>query len=169
MASVQISGVIHQRQLTARACWYTCLQMGVRFHESVRQASLSGLSSPENFPHMQSRFAAGSNPSWAEWRAWAQECGFTPLNMSPNVTGVCQVLSRYGPIIYSGTWGATFDGHVVVLTGVNTDSGNLSIDDPLEASAPVTRQIVTYMSRLAQTLWENPLFVYGGAAPPIGY
>src|SRR5262245_7228139 len=122
MPSTQINGVTHRRQLTARACWYTCLQMVVDYYEAVSQSCSADLSSPENFPHMQSRFAAGSNPSWAEWRAWAQQCGFTPLNLTPNEDGVYEFLSTYGPIIYSGTWGNSFNGHVVVITGINTDS-----------------------------------------------
>jgi hypothetical protein len=160
MPTVQINGVIHQRQLSPRACWYTCLQMVVRYYENQAQASLAHLRSPDTFPDMQKRFADGSNPSWAEWRAWAERCGFTPLNLSPNADGIYQFLSVYGPIIYSGTWGNTFDGHVVVLTGINSDSGTLYVDDPLEVSAPVTKDINTYFARLTQTLWENPLFVY---------
>src|SRR5262245_23369146 len=122
MPNTQIQGVIHQRQLNPRACWFTCLQMVVRYYENAYQQSFSDLRSPETFPHMQKRFAAGSNPSWAEWRRWAQECGFKPLDLSPTVTGLYDFLDTYGPIIYSGTWGQSFDGHVVVVTGIDTDS-----------------------------------------------
>ena len=160
MPTIQINGVIHQRQLTARACWFTCLQMVVRYYQEQTQSCLADLRPPETFPHMQQRFTAGSNPSWAEWREWAQECGFTPLNLTPTATGIYQFLSIHGPIIYSGTWGYTFDGHVVIITGINSDTGTLYVDDPLEVSAPVTKDINTYFAQLAQTLWENPLFVY---------
>jgi hypothetical protein len=160
MPTAQITGVIHQRQLNARACWYTGLQMAVRYYENQGQASLANLSSPDTFPEMQKRFAAGSNPSWAEWRSWTERCGFTPLNLSANADGIYQFLSTYGPIIYSGTWGNTFDGHVVILTGINSDTGVLYVDDPLEVAAPVTKDIDTYFAQLTQTLWENPLFVY---------
>lgn len=160
MPTVQINGVIHQRQLNPRACWYTCLQMGVRYYENVNQQCLADLQAPENFPHMQSRYAANSNPSWVEWRAWAEQCGFTPLNLTPTAQGIYEFLKTYGPIIYSGTWGNTFDGHVVVLTGINTDADTLYVDDPLEHTAPVTKNMTTYFSQLTQSLWENPLFVY---------
>lgn len=160
MPSVQINGVIHQRQLTARACWYTCLQMAVRYYENLQQFSSAALQSPENFPHMQQRFASGGNPSWAEWREWAEQCGFTPLNLTPNQMGIYEFLSQYGPIIYSGTWGNSFDGHVVIITGINTDTNTVYIDDPLEQSAPVSKNANTYFAQLTQTLWENPLFVY---------
>lgn len=83
-----------------------------------------------------------------------------PLNLTPNEDGVYDFLSTYGPIVYSGTWGNTFDGHVVILTGIDTDTDTLYVDDPLEPSAPVTKNINTYFAQLAQTLWENPLFVY---------
>jgi hypothetical protein len=162
MAKIQISGVTHQRQLTPVACWYTSLQMAVRYFENRRQASISGLSGPENFPEMQKRFTDKSNPSWAEWREWAQQCGFTALNLTPNQDGIYQYLTTYGPIIYSGTWGYTFDGHVVILTGIDTDTNTVYVDDPLEASAPVSKDVNTYFGQLAQTLWENPLFVYAG-------
>ncbi|MEP6947459.1 MAG: papain-like cysteine protease family protein [Acidobacteriota bacterium] len=160
MPSIQIHGVQHQRQLTKRACWYTGLQMVVRYVESTSFSCNSDLTSPEYFPKMQSRFEAKSNPSWAEWRAWAKQCGFKPLDLTPNAMGVYQFLSQYGPIIYSGTWGNSFDGHVVVLTGINTDTGVLTIDDPWEANSPQIKDIDTYFSELMQTLWENPLFVY---------
>ncbi|NNE65030.1 MAG: hypothetical protein HKN33_00570 [Pyrinomonadaceae bacterium] len=160
MPTIQINGVVHQRQLNRRACWYTCLQMAVRYFESQAQASVSGLSGPEHFSNMQARFAAGSNPSWAEWREWAQQCGFTALNLTPTPIGIHSFLSQHGPIIYSGTWGYSFDGHVVIVTGINTDTDTLYVDDPLEAGAPVTKNMTTYFGNLRQTLWENPLFVY---------
>lgn len=160
MPSIQINGVIHQRQLTARACWYTCLQMAVRYYENAMQACSADLKSPENFPHMEQRFSSGGNPSWAEWRQWAEQCGFTPLNLTPNQDGIYQFLSQYGPIVYSGTWGNTFDGHVVIITGINTDTNTVYIDDPLEQNAPVSKNTNTYFAQLTQTLWENPLFVY---------
>jgi len=134
--------------------------MVVDYYEAANQSCSADLSSPENFPHMQSRFATGSNPSWAEWRAWAEQCGFTPLNLTPNEDGVYEFLSTYGPIIYSGTWGNSFDGHVVVITGINTDSDTIYIDDPLDQSAPTAKNINTYFAQLTQTLWETPLFVY---------
>jgi Papain-like cysteine protease AvrRpt2 len=160
MPSVQINGVVHQRQLNPRACWYTCLQMVVKYVENGSQSSHADLKSPEYFPNMQKRYTDGSNPSWAEWREWAKQCGFKPLDLTPNQDGIYQFLSRYGPIIYSGTWGNSFDGHVVVLTGIDTDSGMLSVDDPLEVNAPVQRNMNTFFGQLTQTLWENPLFVY---------
>lgn len=162
MASVQINGVIHQTQLNRRACWYTCLQMEVRYHENVRRQCLANLRGPETFTEMQQRFDNKSNPSWAEWREWAQKCGFSPLDLCPTIQGVYNFISRYGPIVYSGTWGNTFDGHVVLITGANTDNGSLYVDDPLESSAPVTKDMNTYFAQLTQTLWENPLFVYKG-------
>lgn len=159
MAQIYIPGVVHQRQLNRRACWYTCLQMVVRYYEHSTQQSHADLSGPENFPHMQARFQAGSNPSWAEWRAWAQQCGFEPLDCCPNEDGAYDILSRRGPIVYSGTWGNSFDGHVVVFTGIDTGGPTLYIDDPLEQNAPVSRNFGTYMAALNQTLYENPLFV----------
>lgn len=162
MARAFVNGVRHQRQLNPRACWFTCMQMMVRYHEQRRQQSLAGLRSPEHVPKMQQRFAAGSNPSWAEWRQWAIECGFRPLNLSPNEYGVLQALGRYGPVMYSGTWGNSFDGHVVVLTGIDTDGPTVHVDDPLEAAAPVLKDMNAYFARLTQSLWENPLFVFSG-------
>jgi hypothetical protein len=160
MPAIYLVGVEHQIQLNKRACWFTCLQMAVKYYENKNQSSTSSLSSPEYFPYMQKRFAAGSNPAWAEWRQWAQDCGFTPLNMSANEHGIYQIISTSGPIIYSGTWGNTFDGHVVILIGVDTEKKILYVDDPLEPSAPVVKNIDQYFAELAQTLWENPLFIY---------
>lgn len=159
MAATLITGVVHQRQLTPVACWYTSMQMMVAYFRESRQQCISGLTSPDEVDKMQKRFAAGSNPSWAEWRQWAIELGFKPLDMTPTPMGVLTALDTYGPIMYSGTWGYTFDGHVVVLTGINTDGPTLFVDDPLEASAPVTKDMNDYFSQLIQSLYENPLFV----------
>jgi hypothetical protein len=134
--------------------------MVVRYYENAYQQSFSDLRSPDTFAHMQQRFSAGSNPSWAEWRKWAKQCGFQPLDLSPTAAGIYSFLDTYGPVIYTGTWGQSFDGHVVVVTGIDTDSHMLAIDDPLQQSAPVSRNMDSYFSQLTQTLWENPLFVY---------
>jgi len=160
MARYQVHGFNHQRQVNPRACWFTCMQMMVRYFEDQAHASLADLSGPEYVPTMKDRFDRGSNPSWAEWRQWAQQLGFTALNMTPNENGILTTLQKYGPIMYSGTWGATFDGHVVIITGVDTTGPTVSIDDPLELRAPVSKEMYTYMSTLTQSLWENPLFVY---------
>jgi hypothetical protein len=159
MPSIFLPGVTHQRQLNPRACWFTGLQMAVRYYENKAGSSLMDLRSPETFPDMLSRFNAGNNPSWAEWRAWAQRCGFVPLDQTPTALGVYAALSRRGPIIYSGTWGNTFDGHVVIFLGINTDTDTLQIDDPLDVSAPSAKTFTTYMGQLTQTLTDNPLFV----------
>lgn len=160
MPVIQITGVVHQRQMNPRACWYTCLQMAVLYHQNRLRSCPANLRSPDTFPDMRSRFSAGSNPSWAEWRQWAQRCGFSAIDMSPTALGIYDLLSTRGPIVYSGTWGNSFNGHVVVLTGINTDSDNLSVDDPLETAAPVSKVLNTYFGQLTQSLWENPLFVY---------
>ena len=159
MPSILLSGVTHQRQINPRACWFTGLQMEVRYFENKARRSLTNLRSPDTFPDMLSRFNAGSNPSWAEWRAWAQRCGFVPLDLTPTALGIHDTLGQRGPIIYSGTWGNTFDGHVVIIVGINTDTDTLYIDDPLDVSAPATKTFNTYMGQLTQTLTDNPLFV----------
>jgi hypothetical protein len=159
MPSLLLSGVTHQRQLNARACWFTCLQMEVRYFENKAASSLADLRSPDTFPDMVSRFNVGSNPSWAEWRAWAQLCGFVPLDLTTTASGIYQFLGWRGPIIYSGTWGNTFDGHVVIIVGIDTDTDTLYIDDPLDGSAPTPKSFNTYMGQLTQTLTDNPLFV----------
>lgn len=134
--------------------------MVVRYYETGSSECLLDLTGPEHFPHMRARYDAGSNPSWAEWRQWAGECGFTPLDITPNAQGVYDFLSAHGPIIYAGTWGMGFQGHAVVITGVNTDTDTLFIDDPGEASAPTSKNLTTYFGRLRQTMTDNPLFVY---------
>jgi hypothetical protein len=48
---------------------------------------------------------------------------------------------------------------VVIIVGINTDTGTLHIDDPLDFTAPTTRLLNTYLGRLTQTLTDNPLFV----------
>jgi hypothetical protein len=160
MTTYSVTGVTHQVQLNPRACWYTCMQMMVYYFQNQQQQSLGDLSPPEYAPEMKDRFDAGKNPSWAEWRNWATRLGFTALNFTPNESGVLLTLRQYGPIMYSGTWGYTFDGHVVVITGIDTSGPTVFVDDPLETSAPAARPMNDFFGKLTQSLWENPLFVY---------
>jgi hypothetical protein len=160
MTTFTVSGVTHQVQSNPRACWFTCMQMMVNFFQNQQQQSLSNLTPPEYAPEMKARFDAGLNPSWAEWRTWAIRLGFTALNWTPNDSGVLVTLRQYGPIMYSGTWGASFDGHVVVLTGIDTIGPTVFVDDPLEVLAPVAKPMNVFFGKLTQSLWENPLFVY---------
>jgi hypothetical protein len=117
---------------------------------------------PETVTKMKSRFDAGSNPSWAEWRQWAEELGFHAINMSPTEDGILNILQAHGPIVYSGTWGNTFDGHVVVITGIDTSGPTIDVYDPLQENAPLALDMNATFARLTQSLWENPLFVYRG-------
>jgi hypothetical protein len=160
MATFSVLGVTHQQQLNPRACWYTCMQMMVNYVQNQQQQCPSDLTSPEFDTEMKARFDAGKNPSWDEWRDWATRLGFTALNLTPNDNGLLSTLQQYGPIMYSGTWGLTYDGHVIIITGIDTDAWTVFVDDPLEGSAPVAHQSADYFSRLTQSLWDNPLFVY---------
>ncbi len=159
MPSIRISGVTHQHQLNPRACWYTGLQMEVRYFENRAGGSLADLRGPETFPDMQTRFTGGGNPSWAEWPLWAARCGFKSIEMTPTAAGVYSTLSQRGPIVYSGTWGNSFNGHVVIVVGIDTDAGTLFVDDPLTSVAPTAYPFDTYLGQLTQTLTDNPLFV----------
>jgi hypothetical protein len=49
---------------------------------------------------------------------------------------------------------------VVIIVGVNSDTDALFIDDPLTTAAPTPTTCTAYLGRLAQTLTDNPLFVY---------
>ncbi len=160
MTTFNVAGVAHQQQLNARACWYTCMQMMVNYVQSQQQQCPSDLTSPDLDPEMKARFDAGQNPSWDEWRDWATRLGFTALDQTPNNDGVLSTLQQYGAIMYSGTWGQTYDGHVVIITGIDTDAATVFIDDPLESSAPVSHQTDDFFGHLTQSLWDNPLFVY---------
>src|SRR4051812_2684668 len=122
MASIHLTGVTHQQQSNGKACWYTCMQMMVRYHRARAQKTLSRLRSPEEVDKMQQRFAAGGHPSWADWRAWAIELGFSALDFTPTAKNIHELLGKHGPIMYSGTWGQTFDGHVVVIVGIDTEN-----------------------------------------------
>ena len=132
----------------------------VNYVQNQQQQCPSDLTSPEFDTEMKARFDAGQNPSWAEWRAWATRLGFTALNLTPNDSGVLATLQQYGAIMDSGTWGQTQGGHVVVITGIDTDAGTVFVDDPLEGSAPVSRQSDDFFGHLTQSIWDNPLFVY---------
>jgi hypothetical protein len=169
MPAIQIQGVVHQVQLNPSACWYTCMQMMARYYRS-QNPGVSSVGSPEDDPEMQQRFDAGGNPNWPEWNAWATRLGFKPINISPTDVGFYQLLHNYGPVMYSGTWEDSFDGHIVLITGVNTDgdppdiegTAALWVDDPLDNRPPFPRSqpYDGYVQTLQQRLSDQPLFVY---------
>ena len=102
MPTAQIIGVIHQRQLNPRACWYTCLQMAVTYYENQGAGQSCHFAFARHFSeYAKTIFADGSNPSWAEWRSWTEQCGFTPLNLSANADGIYQFLSTYGLVPFT--------------------------------------------------------------------
>ena len=84
------------------------------------------------------------------------------MNLTPNQNRIFRYLSQYGPIVYSGTWGYAFDGHAVILTGLDTVSGTIYVDDTLELLTRVSKFVNTYFGQMAQMLRKDPEFAYAG-------
>lgn len=112
------------------ACWYTSLQMVVRYYR--RRGMGARLRDPSEDPETQQLYAndvgigGGPNPSTERERI-ANRLGFAALYMSLTKEGMWKMLEK-GPVIYAGRWPGLSSGHWVVIVGISEDT--LAINDP---------------------------------------
>ncbi len=137
------------------ACWYTSLQMVVRYNRGRGQGGR--LIDPSEDPETQQLYlsnagvGAGANPA-VERERIANKLGFAALYMSLNNYGIWQLLSK-GPVIYAGRWPGMSSGHWVVIVGISQDT--LAINDP--GSGLVTWNFNEFMGRYLLQTAQRPL------------
>jgi ABC-type bacteriocin/lantibiotic exporter with double-glycine peptidase domain len=114
------------------ACWYTSLQMVVRYYRQRGQGF--GLTDPSEDPETQRIYLAnqgiGGGPKLGgmeERERIARKLGFTVGFVSLNEEGMWQLLNK-GPVIYAGRWPGQLSGHWVVIIGISADT--LAINNP---------------------------------------
>ena len=137
------------------ACWYTSLQMTVRYYR--QQGYRPGLTDPSENETTKAIYDAnqgiGSGDATERERI-ARLLGFDVLYASLNPEGMWNLLQD-GPVIYAGAWPGVTYGHWVVITGISEDS--LSINNPAQG-----RQTFDYNSFMGQFLLqtaERPLVI----------
>ncbi|HQR07601.1 MAG TPA: papain-like cysteine protease family protein [Gemmatales bacterium] len=111
------------------SCWYTSLQMVVKYY---RNQGKGGLKDPSEVKETQDLYVnnvgigGGFDPATERERI-AKKLGFTSLYMSLTNEGMWQLIKK-GPVIYAGQWPGLSSGHWVVIVGVS--SGKLAINNP---------------------------------------
>ncbi len=159
MAVYKVTPFVHIQQPTSETCWFTCLRMVIGYHLMMGNRRRGRLQMPEAVPGLLSDALANQPQPWSRYVLDARACGLTPLYLSPDADALLDILQQYGPVVYNGAWTPGRGGHVVVVTGINTTTGLLSVSNPLRS----TPQSNVPMNALWQRLRPNeelPLVVY---------
>lgn len=137
------------------ACWYTSLQMVVRYYRSRGKGK--GLIDPSEDPETSKLFAdnAGIGDTATkkdERERIARKLGFTVAYVSLIAEGMWELLKR-GPVLYAGRWPNMAAGHWVVIVGISEKT--LAINNP--ASGLQTWDYNFFMGQYLQQTKERPL------------
>jgi hypothetical protein len=136
------------RQPVSSSCWYTSLQMVVKYW---RDKGLGGgLVDPSEDPETVALYAANTGISDRE--RIARKLGFTVLYASLTNEGMWDLLKK-GPVIYAGAWPGQLSGHWVVIVGISDDK--LTINNPL--SGMQTWDYDFFMSQYLIQTAQRPL------------
>ncbi len=110
------------------ACWYTSLQMVVKYYRGRSKGSK--LIDPSEDTETQHIYEAnqgigGGGPD--ERERIARKLGFTVGYVSLTNEGMWELLGS-GPVIYAGKWPGKLSGHWIVIVGVSDKT--LAINNP---------------------------------------
>jgi ABC-type bacteriocin/lantibiotic exporter with double-glycine peptidase domain len=114
------------------ACWYTSMQMVVRYYRKVSRGL--GLTDPSEDPETRRVYEANQGigggvviGGQGERERIARKLGFTVGFVSMTNEGMWGLLNR-GPVIYAGRWPGQLSGHWVVIVGIS--GATLAINNP---------------------------------------
>lgn len=130
------------------SCWYTSLQMVVKYWRDRGQGG--GLIDPSEDPETQKLYT--DNKGIVDRERIARKLGFTVLYASLTNEGMWDLLHD-GPVIYAGAWPGQLSGHWVVIVGISDDQ--LAINNP--ASGMQTWNYNYFMSQYLIQTAERPL------------
>jgi hypothetical protein len=140
------------RQPQTWACWYTSLQMVVKYQRDHGRGA--GLIDPSENAWTKSIYDAnlgiGSTP--AERQKVADVLGFRTLFASVSAEGIWEIMTDV-PIVYAGRWAGRSFGHWVVMVGISQTT--LAINNP--ASGMETVDYNYFVGQLLQQTEERPL------------
>jgi hypothetical protein len=103
------------------ACWYTSLQMVVKYYRNngTHPGPIDPSEDPETQQIYQQNQGIGGGPNPATAREWiAKELLFAVLYQSLTAEGRWQLL-KSGSVIYAGRWPGLSAGHWVVIVGIS--------------------------------------------------
>lgn len=130
------------------SCWYTSLQMVVKYW---RDRGLGhGLVDPSEDAETVALYNANTGITQRE--RIARKLGFTVLYASLSDEGMWDLLQE-GPVIYAGAWPGMLSGHWVVIVGISDQT--LAINNP--ASGMQTWDYNFFMSKYLIQTAERPL------------
>ena len=138
--------VMHQPK--SNSCWYTSLQMVVKYYRDRGRGA--GLVDPSEDTETAQMYA--DNKSITDRERIARKLGFTVLYASVTNEGMWDMLHD-GPVIYAGAWPGQLSGHWVVIVGISDDK--LAINDPLVGMK--TWEYDFFMSKVLVQTAERPL------------
>ncbi|MDA1179554.1 MAG: cysteine peptidase family C39 domain-containing protein [Planctomycetota bacterium] len=130
------------------SCWYTSLQMVVKYWRDRGMGT--GLVDPSEDPETQALYTA--NTGIQDREKIAKQLGFTVLYASLSNEGMWDLLRR-GPVIYAGAWPGRLSGHWVVIVGISDNT--LAINNP--AAGMQTWDFDFFMSKYLIQTAERPL------------
>ena len=141
------------------SCWYTSLQMVVRYYRNVGRGT--GLIDPSEDAETKALYdtnkGIGDTATKKDERERiARKLGFTVEYVSLVAEGMWQLL-KDGPVIYAGQWPGQSSGHWVVIVGISEDT--LAINNP--ATGLQTWKYDYFMGQYLLQTKERPL-VYAG-------
>jgi hypothetical protein len=136
------------RQPKDSSCWYTSLQMVVKYYRDKGQGA--GLIDPSEDPETVALYNANTGISDRE--RIALKLGFKVLYASLSNEGMWDMI-KSGPLIYAGAWPGQLSGHWVVIVGISDN--NLTINNPLAGMQ--TWDYDFFMSRYLLQTAERPL------------
>jgi hypothetical protein len=110
-------------QPKTRSCWYTSLQMVVRYYRN--RGRVAGLKDPSEDHETQQLYL--NNTGISDRERIVNKLGFATLHMSLTKEGMWEMLNK-GPVIYAGHWPGLESGHWVVLVGISENT--LAINNP---------------------------------------
>jgi hypothetical protein len=130
------------------SCWYTSLQMVVKYWRDRGEGA--GLIDPSEDPETQKLYT--DNKGIVDRERIARKLGFTVLYASLTNEGMWDLLHD-GPVIYAGAWPGQLSGHWVVIVGISDNQ--LAINNP--ASGMQTWNYDYFMSQYLIQTAERPL------------
>jgi hypothetical protein len=136
------------RQPQSWACWYTSLQMVVKYYRDKGQGA--GLIDPSEDSETVALYNA--NKGITDRERIARKLGFTVLYASLSNEGMWDMI-KSGPLIYAGAWPGVLSGHWVVIVGISDN--NLTINNP--AAGMQTWDYDFFMSKYLLQTAERPL------------
>lgn len=130
------------------SCWYTSLQMVVKYWRDRGMGQ--GLVDPSEEPETVALYNA--NKGISDRERIARKLGFTVLYASMSDEGMWDLLHQ-GPVIYAGAWPGRLSGHWVVIVGISDQT--LAINNP--ARGMQTWDYNFFMSQYLLQTAERPL------------